>query len=121
MAAVKYIAVKQGGKHFIDENEMEYRRIKTRANKIYYQCIEKNNTLCPAGAVICSKSDVLIKLLGEHNHDSNLLRRKVRSLEYEAVQQAAGNIASPRSILGNLTNKVAGEMDVGIGSMKTKL
>ena len=76
MAAVKYIAVKQGGKHFIDENEMEYWRIKTRDSKTYYQCIEKRNTLCPAAAVICSKTDVLIKMISEHNHDSNLLRRK---------------------------------------------
>ena len=73
MAAVKYIAVKQDGKHLIYENEMEYRRIKTRYSKTYYQSIEKRNTLCPAAAVICSKTDVLIKMISEHNHDSNLM------------------------------------------------
>ena len=119
MATARYVPVKQGGKHFIDDNNMEYRRIKTKPNKVYYQCIKKNTLFCPAGAVISAETDEVLKLVGEHNHDSELLKTKVRTLENEAIRQSSTNsTVNPRTMLGALTNNISSEMERGIGSMR---
>ena len=65
-----YIEVKQGGRHLLDSNQFEYRVTKKKPNKTYYQCIQRKNNSCPAGAVVNNENDKIISFLGEHSHDS---------------------------------------------------
>ena len=59
-----YIEVKQGGRHLLDSNQFEYRVTKKKPNKTYYQCIQRKNNSCPAGAVVNNKNDKIISFLG---------------------------------------------------------
>ena len=59
--------------------------------KTYYQCIQRKNNSCPAGAVITNENDKIISFLGEHTHDSDLLKKRER--EIEKVKESSGNIA----------------------------
>ena len=52
-----YIEVKQGGRHLLDSNQFEYRVTKKKPNKTYYQCIQRKNNSCPAGAVVNNEND----------------------------------------------------------------
>ncbi|XP_023344961.1 uncharacterized protein LOC111714145 [Eurytemora carolleeae] len=113
-----YIEVKQGGRHLLDSNQFEYRVAKKKPNKTYYQCIQRKNNSCPAGAVINFENDKIISFLGEHSHDSDLLKKRVREIEKQVVKESSGNIAiSPRTVLGNMTNMVSTLTNEGVSAM----
>lgn len=114
-----YINVKQGGKHIVDAQQMEYRVTRRKEHKTYYQCVMKNKNMCPATAIVSNETDDIVQLSGEHNHDSDLLKRKVRARENDAIKEAATNSSvSPRSVLGNITNEVTTDFSLkGICAM----
>ena len=86
-------------------NQWEYRVSKKKPNKTYYQSIQRKNNSCPAGAVVKNENDKIISFLGEHTHDSDLLKKRVREIEKQVVKESSGNIAiSPRTVLGNIYN-----------------
>ena len=60
-----YIEVKPGGRDLLDSNQFEYRVIKKNPNKTYYQCIQRINNSCPAGAVVNNENDKIISFLSE--------------------------------------------------------
>ena len=100
-----YIEVKQGERYLLDSNQFEYRVIKNKPNKIYYQCIQRKNNSCPGGAVVNNENDKIISFLGEHSRDSDLLKKRVREIEKQVVKESSGNIAiSSRTVLGNIYN-----------------
>ena len=102
-----YIEVKQGGRHLLDSNQFEYRVTKKKPYKTYYQCIQRKNNSCPAGAVVNNENDKIISFLGEHTHDSDLLKRRVREIEKQAVKNSSGTLViSLQTVLGNMTNTV---------------
>ena len=51
---------------------------KEKRNKTYYQCIQRKNNSCSAGAVVNNENDKIITFLGEHTHDSDLLKKRVQ-------------------------------------------
>ena len=101
-----YVEVKQGGRHhLLDSNQFEYRVRKKKPNKTYYQCIQRKNNSCPAGAVVNNENDKIISFLGEHTHGSDLLKKRVREIEKQVVKESSRNVAiRPRTVLGNIYN-----------------
>ena len=98
-----YIEVKQGGRHQLDSNQFEYGVTKKKANKTYYQCIQRKNNYCPAGAFVNSENYKIISFLGEYTHDSDLMKKRVREIGKQVVKESSGNIAiSPQNVLGNI-------------------
>ena len=81
--AARYIAEKQGGKHLLDADNFEYKHIKTRETKMYYQCIKHKSLGCKGSAVV--ESDMIVGVQNEHNHDNDLLATKIRAQEKEAI------------------------------------
>ena len=76
-----YIEVKQGERYLLDSNQFEYRVIKNKPNKIYYQCIQRKNNSCPGGAVVNNEKDEIISFLGSFEEKSTR-NRKTSSLKY---------------------------------------
>ena len=100
-----YIEVKQGGRPQLDSNQFEYGVTKKKANKTYYQCIQRKNNYCPAGAFVNSENYKIISFLGEYTHDSDLMKKRVREIGKQVVKESSRNIAiSPRTVLGNIYN-----------------
>ena len=106
MHRAEYVPARKGGRHLRDEQGMIYYLSKRRENKSYYFCTEKKNLSCQVTAVVENSTEMIIKISGEHVHDSNILHRKVWHLEEQAIKNAADNHYTPRSVLGNLTNTV---------------
>ena len=102
MHRAEYVPARKGGRHLRDEQGMIYYLSKRRENF----CTEKKNLSCQVTAVVENSTEMIIKISGEHVHDSNILHRKVRHLEEQAIKNAADNHYTPRSVLGNLTNTV---------------
>ena len=103
----RYMDVKQNGKHLVDDNNFTYKKVPTRAEKVYYACTHKNRVGCDATAVV--QGDKIIKKYGQHNHDSNLVQKRVREEENRAIAAASANHTSPRSVLGDLTASVCND------------
>ena len=78
--------------------------MRKRGSKAYYRCTEKKRSLCQATAIV--EGEYITKKMGEHNHDSNLLKKRVRDMENEAIKAAATSHTSPRSVLCDLTANV---------------
>ena len=119
MLRANYVSAKQNGRHLIDPNGFKYRISKDRTHKTYYECVMRKKLSCPATAVVLKSNDTIISQNGSHNHDTNLLLEKVRKLEFTAISNAADNFATaPRTVLGNLTNKIASETQSGVSEMR---
>ena len=57
---------------------------------------------------------------GEHTHSSNLLKKRVKEYERQAVENAANNpTVAPRTILADMSNKVQGESLAASSSLST--
>ena len=85
-----FIEVKQGERHLLDSNQFEYTVTKKKPNETYFQCIQRKNNSCPAGAVLNNENDKNISFLGEHTHDSDLLKKRVREIEKQTVKESSG-------------------------------
>ena len=48
----RYVDVKQNGKHLVDDNNFTYKKVRARAEKVYYACTHKNRDGCDATAVV---------------------------------------------------------------------
>ena len=99
-----YINVKQNGKRLVDGNQYTYSKVRERADKVYYACTQKKRIGCDATAVV--QGDLIVKKFGQHNHDTNVVQKRVREEEDKAIAAAASNHTSPRSVLGDLTASV---------------
>ena len=73
---VRYVDAKQNGKHLVDGNEFTYKKSPTHAEKVYYVCTHKTRIGCDATAVV--QGDKIVKKYGRHNHDTNLVQKRVR-------------------------------------------
>ena len=53
------------------------------------------------------ESDMIVGVKNEHNHGNELLAKKIRTQEKEAIEVAATNIVTnPRTELGNLISHI---------------
>ena len=106
-----YREAKQGGRHLVDPHHFNYRVVKKKPNKTYYECLKKRSIGCPAKAIVLNQSNELISWDSSlHNHDSDLVHQHVRDKENAAIQNAATDISiKPRTVLGNLTNEIQQE------------
>lgn len=56
---------------------------------------------------IDAETKEVLNINGDHLHNSDLMKKKVRALEKEAIENAANNpTVSTRTIIGNLTSQV---------------
>ena len=64
-------------------------RSRTRAEKVYYVCTHKIRIGCDATAVV--QGDKIAEKYGQHNHDTNLVQKRVREEEDKAINAASTN------------------------------
>ena len=93
------------------------RGIKTRETKMYYQCIKHKSLGCKGSAVV--ESDMIVGVQNEHNHDNDLLAKKIRAQKKIAIEVAATNmVTNPKTVLGNLTSNIVQSSSRGVGAMR---
>ena len=54
----QYISVKQNGRRLLDKEGMEYRLIKKREKKSYWECVNKKISNCCVTAVVDNVSEI---------------------------------------------------------------
>ena len=99
-----YENTKQDGKILIYK-QFQYNKHQKDGNRIHYRCRDRSKFQCRA--TISTDSGNVVRCSGEHNHDSELMKRYAKMEEKNAIKDAARNpTVAPKTILGNLTNKL---------------
>ena len=62
---------------------------------------------CKVTLSVDVETKAVLKVNGEHQHSNDLMKKKVRALEQEAIENASKNpTVSTRTVVGNLTSQV---------------
>ena len=98
---------RNNGKILIDQNGFEYTKMKEEKKRIHYGCCERRKYFCKVTAGVTKEDGMVVRISGEHNHDSNIVTKATKSMVKTAVKEAAKNIiVAPNTILQNVTNEV---------------
>ena len=107
------------GKILIDQNGFEYTKMKEEKKRIHYGCRERRKYSCKVTAGVTKEDGMVVRISGEHNHDSNIVKKATTSMVKTAVKEAAKNLTvAPKTILQNVTNEVMGAYsNVGVNTL----
>ena len=97
MDAQYIISVKQNGRRLLDKEGMEYRLVKKREKKSYWECVNKKISNCCVTAVVDNVSEITKSINGTHTHDSDLVCKQMRKLEEQAIKSASRDFSAPRT------------------------
>ena len=62
--------------------------------------------------------NMLVRMSGDHNHDTDIAVKKVKEKENNAIKEGAKNpTVSPRSVLANLTTELMGSSSTSINHL----
>ena len=95
---------KQGGKVLLCPEGYEFNKVKMDHGRIHFVCRMKKKYGCKVTAAVTVSDNMLVRMSGVHNHDTDLTVKKVREKENDAINDGAKNpTVSPRTVLANLT------------------
>ena len=86
---------KEGSRVLIDPYSTRLAYKNSKGNKKFYTCIHTKDLDCPVRVTLNSDTDEIIRLSGEHNHDSDLMKEAVHQKYTDAVQNAIDNPTLP--------------------------
>ena len=109
---------KQGGQLLLCPDGYEFNKAKTETSRVHYVCRMKKKYGCKVTAAVTPQDNMLVRMSGVHNHDTDLAAKRVREKENQAIQEAARNpTVSPRSALANLTNELMEESPTSVNHL----
>ena len=113
---------KQGGKVLLCPEGYEFNKVKEDTGRIHFVCRMKKKYGCKVTAAVTVADNMLVRMTGVHNHDTDLTVKKVQEKEKDAIKEGAKNpTVSPRTVLANLTADIMGCSSTSINHLsKTK-
>ena len=70
-----YKPAKNGGKILIIDGVHEFNKNKDDGKKIHYVCRQKYSKGCKVTAAVNKENDLVVRVTGDHNHDTDLLKK----------------------------------------------
>ena len=115
-AQATYKEAKNGGKILLTSDGHEFSKNKDDREKIHYVCRQKIRHGCKVTAAICKETDQIVRVNGEHTHDTDILNKIAMNMEDEAVK-AAATVATvpPRTVMANLVAQLQEEHPMAVG------
>ena len=75
--------------------------------KGYFHCSRKNDLSCPVVVTLDMEADMIVRYVGEQNHDSDLVNEEVRKLDAMKLAAAFSNpTVTPRTVFSYITKEV---------------
>ena len=117
-----FVKSNKKGPFLVDTEEFEY-RIKSNTPETattYWICRKKDAYNCKARAKtqIIEEQEYLKEVTGNHNHSNNILKKRVKAIQAQEVENAARNpTIACRTVLGNLCNKLQNDSLAAATSM----
>ena len=93
----------------VDSNQFEYTKKSQYHGYTYWECRSKYSSKCLVTAVTTTTEDGLFikSVKGEHEHGNNLIKKRVKGIENEHVQNAARNpTLTCRTVLKDLCDTI---------------
>jgi hypothetical protein len=85
------------------------RRNKTD-KKVFFKCTRYLTSKCPVSVTLDSASDMVTRCIGEHNHDSDIIKDKINNIVNEKILSAAQNpLMNPRTVTMEVSDAVIGD------------
>ena len=95
-----------GVKHFLKDR---------RDKKAYYFCSKKKTHHCMVSVTLNLETDMVERISGTHNHDSDVLADAVKKIVAEKMDAVANNpTISPRPVMSDITAKVLNPIIPGL-------
>ena len=109
---------KQGGKLLLCPEGYEFNKVKEDKDRIHFVCRMKKKYGCKVTAAVTVADNMLVRMSGDHNHDTDIAVKKVKEKENNAIKEGARNpTVSPRSVLANLTTELMGSSSTSINHL----
>ena len=100
-----YQDAKNGGKILLTPDSYEYSVSKTEEKRTHCVCLMKTKYKCRVTAAVARDTDMVVRVSGEHNHDTDLSKKLGTEMRDEAVKAATSlPTVVPRTVTANLTN-----------------
>ena len=80
-----YRDAKQGGKILLFKN-FEYNKHQKDGKRIHYRCRDRSKYQCKVSLAVDVESGKVLRVSGEHRHDSDILHKNVKAAEKEAIR-----------------------------------
>ena len=122
--AANWVNVKRNqGKVLVTPDSFQFNVSVKNEKKAWLHCNQRKNG-CKVTATVDITKDMLVSIRGEHNHDSDLLKKLVADKVKVAVEEAVRNpTVAPRVVLGNLNDNILADPNTkegGVGSLPNK-
>ena len=72
---------KQGGKLLLCPEGYEFNKVKEDKDRIHFVCRMKKKYGCKVTAAVTVADNMLVRMSGDHNHDTDIAVKKVREKE----------------------------------------
>ena len=120
--AAQFKPAKQGGQILVTPDNHEFKKSRpAQGKKLFMKCRMHHKYGCKATAAVDLEENMVVRLSGEHNHDTDITIKKVKEMEKQAVEEAARNpTVSPRTVLGNLSTNIMGDNPNAINHLCNK-
>ena len=107
---------KNGGKILLTGDGHEFSKNKDDGKKIHYVCRQKNRHGCKVTAAVCKITETVVRINGEHTHDTDILNKMAKHMENEAVKAAATvPTVPPRNVIANLVAQIQEIQPLAVG------
>ena len=94
------------GKVLLDSKGHRMRYKKQVDGKKYFVCARKDDLKCAVAVTLHIEDDLIIRSVGEHNHDNDLVKEAVKNIISHKIKTAAETRESPRAVLKDITDSL---------------
>ena len=115
-APATYKDAKNGGKILLTSDGHEFSKNKDDGKKIHYVCRHKIRHGCKVTAAVSKETDQIVRVTGDHTHDTDILNKIAKTMEDDAVKAAATvPTVPPRTVMANLVAHLQEEHPMAVG------
>ena len=109
--AARWVSGRQkDSKILVDPFNVKLRKKGDDASNIYFWCSRKKDLDCKVRVTLQKTTDEIIKIVGDHNHESDLMKTLVLEKTQHTINNAIHNVTvAPRTAFMDLTNNVLGD------------
>lgn len=103
------------GKVLLDQKGFRMRYKKEVKGKKFFVCALKDDLHCAVAVTLNVEKNLIIRSVGEHNHDNDLVKEAVKNIISHKIKAAVETRDSPRAVLMDITNSLLADQSTSAG------
>ena len=107
---------KKGSRVLVDPQGFQMKFKVESGGKKFFECLKRKELKCNVFITLDVEEDMIVDIRGEHCHDNNLLKEKVKEVVNSNVETLANQpYVAPRAVFQNITQKILGNKNTSSG------